>query len=179
MFGHPLKDFVTVEGNYTFHFEATYGEGCTAKRELRWSLHVDVGIDPGSSSVTTSFSGGKGTITLFRAIAMAIKWARDWPAVLLLAAHRERLCQDPCAISAMAPTPCPSCGTLLPARARFGDQSARTRAGVGQRSNARRQRSRLGVALALLDHVRYCVAFVLALDFVAGCSAQTADAARR
>src|SRR6185369_14148501 len=63
VFGNPLKDLLTVEGNYTFHFEATYGEGCTATRELRWSLHVDVGIDPGSSSVTTSFAGGKGTIT--------------------------------------------------------------------------------------------------------------------
>jgi hypothetical protein len=46
VFGNPLKDLLTVEGNYTFHFEATYGEGCTATRELRWSLHVDVGIDP-------------------------------------------------------------------------------------------------------------------------------------
>jgi len=63
VFGHPLKVFLNVEGNYTFYFQATYGEGCKATRELRWSLHVDVGIDPGSSSVTTSFAGGKGTIT--------------------------------------------------------------------------------------------------------------------
>jgi V8-like Glu-specific endopeptidase len=63
VFGNPLKDLLTVEGNYTFHFEATYGEGCTATRELRWSLHVDVGIDPGASTVTTSLAGGKGTIT--------------------------------------------------------------------------------------------------------------------
>src|ERR1041385_4061405 len=63
VFGHPLQDVLTVEGNYTFHFQATYGEGCTATRELTWSLHVDVGIDPGRSSVTTSLADGKGTIT--------------------------------------------------------------------------------------------------------------------
>jgi hypothetical protein len=63
VFGHPLKDLLIVEGNYTFHFQATYGEVCMATRELSWSLHVDVGIDPGRSSVTTSFAGGKGTIT--------------------------------------------------------------------------------------------------------------------
>src|SRR5262249_42335408 len=63
VFGHPTKDLLTVEGNYTFYFQGNYGEGCTAMRELRWSLHVDAGIDPGRSSVTTSFAGGKGTIT--------------------------------------------------------------------------------------------------------------------
>jgi len=91
VFGRPLKDFLTVEGNYTFHFEATYGEGCTATRELRWSLHVDVGIDPGSSSLTTSLAGDKGRSRSFRAIAMAIKWVRDWPADSLLAVYLERL----------------------------------------------------------------------------------------
>ncbi len=57
VFTNPLKDFLTVEGNYTFHFRATYGEGCTATRELLWSLHADVGIDPSQTTVTTTDTG--------------------------------------------------------------------------------------------------------------------------
>ncbi len=64
VFGNPLKDLLTMEGNYTFHFEASYGDTCIATRELRWSLHVDPGIDPSSTAVTTNVSGGTGTITL-------------------------------------------------------------------------------------------------------------------
>ncbi len=70
IFGSPLPDLLTAEGNYTFHFRATYGDGCTATRELLWSLHVDVGVDPARTDVTTTVTGtrpdGKreGTITL-------------------------------------------------------------------------------------------------------------------
>jgi hypothetical protein len=53
-FGKPLIDFLTVEGNYTFHAIATYGTDCTGMREMTWSLHVDVGIDPGKTTVTTT-----------------------------------------------------------------------------------------------------------------------------
>jgi hypothetical protein len=53
-FGKPLVDFLTVEGNYTFHAIATYGSDCTGMRELTWSLHVDVGIDPGKTTVTST-----------------------------------------------------------------------------------------------------------------------------
>jgi len=53
-FGKPLVDFLTVEGNYTFHAIATYGDDCTGMRELSWSVHVDVGIDPGKTTVTTT-----------------------------------------------------------------------------------------------------------------------------
>jgi hypothetical protein len=64
IFGNPLKDLLTVEGNYTFHFQASYGAGCTATRELLWSLHVDPGIDPSRTSVTVKLDGGAGTITI-------------------------------------------------------------------------------------------------------------------
>ena len=63
LFGNPLKDLLTVEGNYTFHFQAGYGEGCTATRELLWSVHVDAGVDPSRTVVTVNVSGGTGTIT--------------------------------------------------------------------------------------------------------------------
>lgn len=53
-FGKPLVDFLTVEGNYTFHALATYGSDCMGMREMTWSLHVDVGIDPGKTTVTST-----------------------------------------------------------------------------------------------------------------------------
>ena len=64
LFGNSFKDLLTVEGNYTFHFQASYGDTCTATRELLWSLHVEPGIDPSTTIVTTDVSGGRGTITL-------------------------------------------------------------------------------------------------------------------
>jgi len=64
IFGNTLKDLLTMEGNYTFHFRASYGDTCIATRELLWSLHVDPGIDPLSTTTTTNVSGGAGTITL-------------------------------------------------------------------------------------------------------------------
>jgi Trypsin-like peptidase domain/von Willebrand factor type A domain len=57
LFGKPMKDLLTFEGDYTFHFQAAYGEGCTATRELLWSLNVDVGIDPTQTDVTTTVTG--------------------------------------------------------------------------------------------------------------------------
>jgi hypothetical protein len=50
--GIALADFLRVEGNYTFHAKATYGE-CSGTRELVWTVHVDVGIDPGRTDVKT------------------------------------------------------------------------------------------------------------------------------
>ena len=70
LYGSILKDFLVKEGNYTFHFHAAYGSGCTATRELIWSLHVDVGIDPSQTGVTTVLDGTmanggqRGTITI-------------------------------------------------------------------------------------------------------------------
>lgn len=64
IFGNPLKDLLTVEGNYTFHFQASYGDVCTATRELLWSVHVDPGVDPSRTVVTANVSGGTGTINV-------------------------------------------------------------------------------------------------------------------
>jgi hypothetical protein len=50
--GIRLNDFLRVEGNYTFHAKATYGE-CSGARELVWTVQVDVGIDPGRTDVKT------------------------------------------------------------------------------------------------------------------------------
>jgi hypothetical protein len=53
-FGKELTDFFTVEGTYTFYAKATYGEDCLGMREMKWSVHIDVGIDPGKTTVTTT-----------------------------------------------------------------------------------------------------------------------------
>ena len=58
-FGNHLKDLLTVEGNYTFHFRATYGEECTGTREFLWSLHVDTAVDPARSGVSTTDTGAR------------------------------------------------------------------------------------------------------------------------
>ncbi|HTR64844.1 MAG TPA: vWA domain-containing protein [Terriglobales bacterium] len=58
-FGKALDDFLTVEGNYTFHAKASWGDpGCPGMRELLWSSHVEIGIDPGQTTVTTTPIGG-------------------------------------------------------------------------------------------------------------------------
>src|SRR5437763_9179 len=65
IFGNAtMPELLTMEGNYTFHFRATYGDTCTATRELLWSLHVDPGVDPSRTTVTTTLTGGTGSITL-------------------------------------------------------------------------------------------------------------------
>lgn len=48
--GILLPEFLRVEGTYTFHAKATYGH-CSASRELLWTVHVDVGIDPDRTDV--------------------------------------------------------------------------------------------------------------------------------
>jgi hypothetical protein len=54
VFGNPRTDLLTVEGHYTFHVRATYGEGCVSTRELQWSITVDPSIDPSRTTVTGS-----------------------------------------------------------------------------------------------------------------------------
>ena len=54
VFGNELTDLLRTEGNYTFRFRATYGEGCMATRELFWTLHVNTGIDPGKTDINTT-----------------------------------------------------------------------------------------------------------------------------
>jgi hypothetical protein len=53
-FGRLLNDFLTVEGNHSFLAASTYGSDCAGMRQLAWSIHVDVGIDPGKTTVTTT-----------------------------------------------------------------------------------------------------------------------------
>jgi hypothetical protein len=53
-FGRSIDGLLRVEGNYTFHARATYGRTCEGNRELVWSLHVEVGIDGGQTTVTTT-----------------------------------------------------------------------------------------------------------------------------
>jgi hypothetical protein len=54
LFGLPMPDLLNVEGNYTFHAKADYARDCTGMREILWSIHVDVGIDPGKTTVSTT-----------------------------------------------------------------------------------------------------------------------------
>jgi hypothetical protein len=51
IYNHRLKDLTRVEGTYQFRAVATYGEGCRARREALWSVHVEPGIDAGCSVV--------------------------------------------------------------------------------------------------------------------------------
>jgi hypothetical protein len=53
-FGKVFDDLLVVEGNYTFHAKAAYGEDCAGMREASWSVHVDIGIDSGKTTVTTT-----------------------------------------------------------------------------------------------------------------------------
>ncbi|HEX6699394.1 MAG TPA: trypsin-like peptidase domain-containing protein [Gaiellaceae bacterium] len=53
VFGKVRDDLLTVEGNYTFHVVATYGDTCKSSREAIFAVHVDIGIDPGKTDVTT------------------------------------------------------------------------------------------------------------------------------
>jgi Trypsin-like peptidase domain/von Willebrand factor type A domain len=57
IFGNPLAELTASEGNYTFRAVAKFGDGCIATRESFWSAQVDVGIDPGATTVTTTVLG--------------------------------------------------------------------------------------------------------------------------
>src|ERR1041385_421230 len=70
VWGKRFDDLLKVEGNYTFHCRATYGNGCVATRELLFTLHVDCSVDPSRSDsntkVTTPHPDGSrtGTVTI-------------------------------------------------------------------------------------------------------------------
>lgn len=51
VFGKRLEEVLVVEGNYTFHARARVGLDCTTTREVQWTYHVGVGIDPNSTTV--------------------------------------------------------------------------------------------------------------------------------
>jgi hypothetical protein len=57
VFGNPQDDLASVEGHYSFHARAAYGDGCTGARETSWSTYVQVGIDPGQTGVSTESLG--------------------------------------------------------------------------------------------------------------------------
>ena len=63
IFGDVFPDLLKTEGTYTFHAVATYGDTCVATREVMWSLHIDLGVDPGKSDVSVNLGspgpGGK------------------------------------------------------------------------------------------------------------------------
>jgi hypothetical protein len=69
LWGRNFDDLLTVDGTYLLHFKATYGD-CAATRETMRSLTVDVGVDPGSTTVTvqptgqTPSGGNSGTLTM-------------------------------------------------------------------------------------------------------------------
>jgi hypothetical protein len=54
IFGKPMPEQLTVEGNYTFHARATYGEACQGARELAWTFSAAVGIDSGRTDVSSN-----------------------------------------------------------------------------------------------------------------------------
>jgi hypothetical protein len=53
-FGKLFDDLLNVEGNYSFHAKASYGDDCAGMREATWAIHIDIGIDPGNTTVTTT-----------------------------------------------------------------------------------------------------------------------------
>lgn len=57
VFGRQFHDLLTVEGNYTFHTKTRYGKSCISTRELFWSVHVEVGIDPDNTDIETTTIG--------------------------------------------------------------------------------------------------------------------------
>ena len=64
VFGRMLSDLLTVDGHYTFHYFASYGEGCTTTRELLHSMDVRVGIDPDRSDLHLGRREGQPVIVL-------------------------------------------------------------------------------------------------------------------
>jgi hypothetical protein len=70
IYGNPLDDVLKFEGTYMLHAVATYGDGCRGRREATWSVHVELGIDPGKTSVevvetgTRPDGGRTGTVRL-------------------------------------------------------------------------------------------------------------------
>ncbi len=51
LFGTEFNDLLKIEGNYTFHFVAHYGEGCSGTRELFWTVKAKIGIDGTKSPI--------------------------------------------------------------------------------------------------------------------------------
>jgi hypothetical protein len=58
-YGNPLDDLLKFEGTHTLHAVASYGNGCRGQREASWSIHVELGIDAGKTTVEVA-DGGSG-----------------------------------------------------------------------------------------------------------------------
>jgi hypothetical protein len=56
-FGLVLPNLLTVDGDFSFRARATYGSHCVATRERVWAVHVEVGVDPGTTVTTTNITG--------------------------------------------------------------------------------------------------------------------------
>lgn len=66
VFGVRLTNALVIEGLYTFHARAQpHTDGCTLTREVQWSHHVSVGIDPDATTVTVTPSGDGGILVTF------------------------------------------------------------------------------------------------------------------
>jgi hypothetical protein len=69
IFGNVLENATRHEGTYEFRAIATFGEGCNARREAFWSIHVEVAVDPGATdvsvtNVTETAEGMHGTLVI-------------------------------------------------------------------------------------------------------------------
>jgi hypothetical protein len=69
LFGKFLVDRLRVEGEYQFHFKAATtaasGGGCVYNREILWSLHVEIGVEPDTTTSTTTLTGpGTGVVVV-------------------------------------------------------------------------------------------------------------------
>jgi hypothetical protein len=51
VYANPVEDVTRFEGTYTFRAVATYGETAKGRREAVWSIHVEPGIDPVTTTV--------------------------------------------------------------------------------------------------------------------------------
>jgi hypothetical protein len=56
-YGNLLEDLTRYEGTYRFHARAEIEEPCPAERETQWAIHVELGIDPNTTTVTLSENG--------------------------------------------------------------------------------------------------------------------------
>jgi hypothetical protein len=108
--GIALRDFLRLDGNYTFYARAKYGV-CHGTRELVWMTHVDVGIEPGHTDVTTDPLGTgpdgsecqRMTFTPRDKYGNRLGPGRAGPAIWPLAHVRNRLLQVQFAICETAP----------------------------------------------------------------------------
>ena len=57
IYGNLLTGLTRFEGTYRFHARAKIEEPCPAERETQWAINVELGIDPGRTTVTVTDTG--------------------------------------------------------------------------------------------------------------------------